>query len=287
MFSWLNKLAAVGAVGLLVGSVSLAQPIIIFSENPAPGDAFPQTIDGTLRGKQIGTTNWYYNWTKGGQVGIRTDVPYNGNGSVLFDLPTGTGVNNPQAGIAFYLASQPSGSAFNYKADSSSIIAPFSALEELTYSWYRSSVSDVSVWRFPVVEINIDLDGNPATSAGSGYLRLLGPATAPVDTWVTASVSNSQLRGQGALSTAGTKTFSEWQSWMAQNYPSAVIVGFTFVAYGETGKTFRSAIDNVSWTIGGQTTSYTFEVVPEPASLLTLGAGIVGLLAHRRLRRAR
>ena len=254
-------------VTLFVCAVTVAganAQTVIYSENPAPGDLV--VAYGTLKGDQIGSTNWHYNWVRRAQVGIRTDFPRNGNGSVYFNVGIASGFL-PQAGIAYYRASQQVGSAYNYATDASSIIAPLQALQNVSYAWYRDGSSTVSSDLFPRLEINIDLDGDPGTP-GAGYLGLKR-SSVPVNQWVAESVTapgNTLLwettSGQGVNLPTDDKTFSDWLTYFQTNYPNAVIVGFTFVAYGESGRVFKGALDDVSWTIGGQTTLFNFEATP-------------------------
>lgn len=305
MVNVVRRLVAV-ALAMGVAATAAYAQTTIYAENPAPGDAFPASPDNILRGDQIGSTNWYYNWTRNSRVGIRTNLPYNGNGSVYFDVGVVSGSSAPQAGIAFYKAAQTLSNAstngYTYAANTSSVIGQFVKLEDVVYSWYRSSTSNTSntgiaLARYPVLEINIDLDGNPAGGA-SGYLRFVRPAGAvPVDQWVTDSIATGDvLRWFGASGLpTGAQSLSAWKTYFQNNYPNAVIVGFTFIAYGEAGKIFQGALDNVSWTIGGQTTSFNFEVfqptgggggdpvIPEPTTmaLFALGLGSVALVRRR------
>jgi len=50
--------------------------------------------------------------------------------------------------------------------------------------------------------------------------------------------------------------------------------------------TFVGAVDNITFGFNGQYTTYNFEVVPEPASMLVLGSGLVSMMALRRRRKA-
>jgi hypothetical protein len=49
--------------------------------------------------------------------------------------------------------------------------------------------------------------------------------------------------------------------------------------------TFTGAVDNITFGFNGAYTTYNFEVVPEPASMLALGSGLIGLLGLRRRKR--
>lgn len=285
-------------IALFFATTARSQTTIIYSENPAPGDLV--TAYGALKGDQIGSSNWHYNWVRRAQVGIRTDFPRNGNGSVYFNVGIASGFL-PQAGIVYYRSSRQVGDAYNYATDTSSIIAPLQVLQNVTYSWYRDAASTVADNLFPRLEINIDLDGNPAT-AGAGYLGLRRPAGAvPVGTWVNESILASgntlfweTTSGTGINIPTTPRTFADWLSYFQTNFPSAVIVGFTFVAYGESGKVFRGALDDVSWTISGATTSFNFEatpasggggqnpVIPEPSTMALFAVGASGLALLRR-----
>jgi hypothetical protein len=83
-----KHLVAAAVVGVLSANV-FAATTIVYSNNPAPGDQF--TNSGPLnQGQAVGTSGWYYNNVRNnGAVGIRTNYPFNGNGSVYMRTPTG------------------------------------------------------------------------------------------------------------------------------------------------------------------------------------------------------
>lgn len=295
----LKKLLAVVAATLCVSAASMAT--VIYSENPAPGDLF--TAGNSLVGDQIGSTNWYYNYVRNASVGIRNDQPYltvKGNGSVYFDASAPSGTT--QAGLSYFSNAKTAGSGFfTYNG----FIAPFSQLESITYSWYRSSASNVGASRHPVLEILLDLDGNLATAETNilRYWRFYnGVNVAPTNQWETDTVSGSSvmLRGFGVPAINNVdKTLDDWKSFISANYPNAQVVAFSFLAYGTGGQTYIAAVDDISWTIGGQTTSFNFEVqptgggggggggqgpvIPEPTTmaLFALGLGSVALVRRR------
>ena len=80
-------------------------------------------------------------------------------------------------------------------------------------------------------------------------------------------------------------TLTEWQS--SSRLASAAILGFSAGAGSGWGP-FVGAVDNIGWTINGQSQTSNFEVaggtVPEPGTMLLVGAALLGLVAARRRR---
>jgi hypothetical protein len=50
--------------------------------------------------------------------------------------------------------------------------------------------------------------------------------------------------------------------------------------------TFQGAVDDITVGFGGASTTYNFEVVPEPSTVLLVGTGLMGMLIVARRRRA-
>jgi hypothetical protein len=81
------------------------------------------------------------------------------------------------------------------------------------------------------------------------------------------------------------KTIPDWVS--AANAVGATLFVISVnagIGSGWNG-TFEGAVDNITFGFGGTYTTYNFEVVPEPASMVALGSGLIGLLGLRRRKR--
>ena len=276
-----KHLVAAAVVGVLSANV-FAATTIVYSNNPAPGDLFSNSASTSL-GQAVGTSGWYYNNVRnGGKVGIRTNYPFNGNGSVYMRTPS----KDAKADIEFLGNALATGNPGNFY--SVTAIAPLKHLVSVSYSWYRDSTSSVAGHLHPVLRILLDADGDLNTVGDRGGLvwesvYQLGPYTAPTNTWVTQTVDdNSWMWNYGlgigfaaninSTPYAYDATLAEWKAY----FPNAVIIGFNMgLGSGWTGD-FVGAVDNISWTIEGITTTTNFEVVPEPTTMALFGLGLLG-----------
>jgi hypothetical protein len=170
---------------------------------------------------------------------------------------------------------------------STGVIAPLSQLQSVSYSWYRDSDSTVAKHLHPVLRILLDADGDLTTVGDRGGLvwesvYQLYPYTAPTNTWVTQTITDSSWLwnfGLGGnlqdIDGDGYAHNSNLAAWKAY-FPNAVIIGFNMgLGSGWTGD-FIGAVDNISWTINGITTTTNFEVVPEPTTMALFGFGTAG-----------
>lgn len=140
---------------------------------------------------------------------------------------------------------------------------------------------------------------NPDNSVNVGYLvfeRIYNgfSGAAPTDTWVFDDIiaSNYKLWATASLGFGDPnaninnvlKTISEWVAAAnavgAQLFVVSVNAG---IGSGWNGQ-FTGAVDNITFGFNGNSNTYNFEVVPEPASLITIGAGLASLLDLRRRR---
>jgi hypothetical protein len=233
-------------------------------------------------GQAVGTSGWYYNNVRdNGAVGIRTNYPFNGNGSVYMRTPS----KDAEAGIEFLGNALTIGVPGNFY--SVTAIAPLKHLVSVSYSWYRDSASSVAGHLHPVLRILLDADGDLNTVGDRGGLvwesvYQLYPYTAPTNTWVTQTITDSSWLWNFGLGGTlmdidgdGYPHNSNLAAWK-EKFPNAVIIGFNMgLGSGWTGN-FIGAVDNISWTINGITTTTNFEVVPEPTTMALFGLGLLG-----------
>jgi hypothetical protein len=277
--------------------------VTVWSNNAAPGDAFT-VPSGTSNiftpGAALGLNpGFYYNNVRNAAtVGIRTDLPRNGNGSAHFQSGPGT---NGKADVEYLNFSTPGVPTSGLAA-----MGLLSQLSALSYEWYRVSASTASGHYHPSLRIYYDADGDFNTTNDRGYLifeRAYNPNTSPVptDQWVLDDVYNWNGPGQSAnlwMTNAGNPSGSvleiynrTLQDWLSTpnpnpNYPSlnsgyAVVYGFSFGVGSGWDGTFLGGVDTVTIGFNGVDTTYNFEV-PTPASTALLGLGALAALRRRR-----
>jgi len=286
-----------GLCAALVAASAFAQATVtVYSQNPVPGDSF--TNGGLInQGQGFGNPNWVYNNTRGGgSVGIRNNYPRSGNGSVYFNSTSNTG----KADIEYFASPVNSGGNFAPNPyDPSSILGPLAALSHLSYEWYRASSSTAPNHLHPVLRLGI-LRVNSNNSINLGYLvfeRVYNgfSGAAPTDSWQSDNIidRNYKLWATASLGFGDPnvninnvlKTIPDWLSAAnAANANLYVISVNAGIGSGWNG-TFTGAVDNITFGFNGTYTTYNFEVVPEPASMLALGSGLIGLLGLRRRKR--
>jgi hypothetical protein len=285
-----------GLCAALVAASAFAQTTVtVYSQNPVPGDSF--TNGGSAnQGQSFGNPNWVYNNTRGGgSVGIRTNYPRSGNGSVYFNSTSNTG----KADIEYFASPVNAGGNFVPNPfNPSSILGPLAALSHLSYEWYRDGSSTAPDFLHPVLRLGI-LRVNQDNTFALGYLvfeRVYnGFGAAPTDSWESDNIigSNYKLWATASLGFGDPdvninnvlKTIPEWVS--AANGIGATLYVISVNAGIGSGwnDTFTGAVDNITFGFGGTYTTYNFEVVPEPASMVALGSGLIGLLGLRRRKR--
>lgn len=275
-------------IATLAAGIAVALPAsatTVVANNTAPGDSFTNAGGGNM-GLPVGATGWYYNNVRNsGAVGIHTSNPRSGNASAVFSSPSGAAkadIEYLSGGVLF---------GGNYFASTS--LGPLSSLTNFGLDWYRDSGSTTLAHFHPVIRVLLDADGNLSTSGDRGGLvfeRAYNSLPTPAGQWVTDSVTGTtnvwnfglglgfafDIGGDGY---AYDDTFAEWKAYL----PNAVILGFSSGVGSGWNDTFTGAVDNINWMFGsGPSVTSNFEVVPEPASMLALGAGVLALARRRR-----
>ena len=285
-----------GFCTVLVAASAVAQATVtVYSQNPAPGDLFTNTGPFS-QGQSFGNPNWVYNNTRGGgSVGIRNNYPRSGNGSVYFNSPSGTG----KADIEYFVNPVNAGGNFGPNPyDPSSILGPLADLSHLSYEWYRDGSSSVANHLHPVLRLGI-LRVNQDNSINLGYLvfeRIYnGFGAAPTNSWQSDDIIGSSYK-MWATASLGfgdpnvninnvLKTIPEWVAAASDANATLYVISVNAgIGSGWSG-TFTGAVDNITFGFNNAFTTYNFEVVPEPASMVALGSGLIGLLGLRRRKR--
>jgi len=280
----------------LLAFVGVAHAGLVVEANSPTGDAFAGTGSGSGKGQALGSSGWYYNNARASTtIGITGDEPRSGNGSVYFN-----GVNNGSKADIEYLVngSKP---FLSQSYASTGSLGNFSDLSSMSYEWYRDSSSTARSNLHAVMRVLIDRDGNLATTNDRGGLvfeRVYNALSVTTDTWVSDLITASTNvwnfglglgTGYNINSTAYAYdgTLAQWQAFM----PNAKIIGFSVGIGSGWGGSYLGAVDNVSWTIAGVTSSFNFELtddggsqVPEPASIALAGLSLLALGAARRRR---
>lgn len=289
------KLYATIGLATLSAALMAQTTVKVYSQNTAPGDLFTNA-GATNQGSAFGHPNWVYNNTRGGgQVGIRNNYPRSGNGSVYFNSPS----NTAKADIEYFV--DPFSLAGNFIPNSSnpnSIMGTLNQLTHLSYDWYRDGSSTTTAHLHPVLRLGIVRVDNTTNSVNTGYLvfeRVYnGFGAAPTNSWQTDDIiaNDYKLWATASLGfgnpndniNAVLKTISEWIAAAASDNDTLYVVSVNAGFGSGWSGSFTGAVDNITFGFNGQYTTYNFEVVPEPASLLALSSGVASLLALRRRR---
>jgi hypothetical protein len=203
------------------------------------------------------------------EVGITTDFPRSGNGSLYFESPSSTG----KADFEYYFSS------------------PFTLgqVASLAYDYFRSSASTNAANQVPSLRLAL------GPSAGFGYLiyePVYNAGAFGTDTWHTAAIGSTStfwLNGND-----GTyRTLAQWQAGQVVGGrtvdANTLVIGLSTGVGSGWADTFVGAVDNVSYQTTGmaQAITYNFEVasVPEPQTYALMATGLLGVAAAAYRRR--
>lgn len=281
MHRWIVTFATVMVLAITARPATAG--IVYSNALSAPGDSFTNSSTLFTAGQAVGSSGWFYNNVRGGGVvGINTAFPRSGDGSVRFFSPDDSG----KADIEFLARAVTNILTGNATATRS--LGRFADFEGMSYDWYRAGTSTNPAVQHPVLRILIDADGNLATTGDRGYLifeRAYNNLPTLTDQWVSDTIGPNTVlwnsNGTGLFGpTVYNRTLAEWQAQL----PNAVILGFSAGVGSGWNGVFTGAVDNISWTIAGQTTTTNFEVavIPEPATLGVFALGLAGFAFRRR-----
>lgn len=277
-----RSILSLSLAGVFVGVASAQN--IVYSNNVSPGDFFTNGSSTPANQAITGFTGpdgevFTYRETKSGaSVGINTNDPRNGNGSVWFNA-NGT---NQKSEIAM-------STAFTSGGDSAGILGAFDnvsafSADTLTVSSNVGNASTIlrlelyngTTYGSLVFDTSWTPSHSPTVTNGvwTNY-DIVGS-----DYWLRATSSLNTLYGPGS-STNYERTWSDWKSVLAGKGFSVISAN---AGMGTFDGQFEGAMDNLTLGFGANIQSFNFEAasVPEPASLSILGLGLLGVLRLRR-----
>lgn len=275
-------------IGLLGGAVA-ANAQTIYSNNMTPGDYFtsasatPVSTPLTNFAGANGDVAVYREVKNNGAVGINTNLPRNGNGSLWFKTDGGSSEKSEFA----------ISRGFDGSGNAAGVLGTFDTLSALSADMFTLS-SPGSGNQNPILRVELfsatdnkfgqlifDTAWTPSHSPTFTYNQWnsMDIFANPSSTWLRASGTINTTYGPGAVNN-GERTLSDWQSIL--NGKGYVVTSIN-MGVGTWNVPYEGAIDNLSYGFtGGSSANYNFEAVPEPASMFALGLGALGLIRKRK-----
>ena len=216
---------------------------------------------------------------------INTANPRSGDGSVQMSLTDGSGKAD---------------FVYNWGFVGGRTLGNLSAL---SYDWYRSSGGSSPSHLQPAMRLSYDTDGDSTTTEDRGYLiweQIYNGGGLTTNVWNTSNIFGGNFWQRQFSPGYTVENFeTTLQEWINGPRPAdadqlsanTAILGIEFGIGSGWNGSFNGFVDNVTFGFGGESTTFNFEAaaanaVPEPASALLVGLGLLGLAGARR-RKAR
>lgn len=274
-------LRSVIALSLLAAGAAQASNITVTSigDTPVANEWYRANYRDTSTGHQANTV-----------AAITNSNPRSGNGSIEMSMAPLSAPGSPQGqGKADFM--------YYWGYDSSRTLG---TLSTLGFDWNRGD--DTAAAHFaPALRLSFDADGVNDGKSDRGYLiweltyQGTGVSVAPKNDWYSPDMMAGDLY-QRRPSPIGEipgydLTLADWKNGVTPAGAltlgaDTAILGIEFgIGSGWSGA-FVGYVDNVRFGFGAESNTYNFELpageVPEPASLVLLGLGALGLAAARR-----
>lgn len=235
-------------------------------------------------------------------TGVSSTYARSGNGSALMSFTQTTGTSAGKADLEYFFGG--------------TYVSNFTlgTLTGASFDYFKAGTSTVAANQTQALRFYVDGDGDLTTTTDRGYLVYEpvynGTASVATDVWNTATIGSTsnlwfrQFTG-GLNDYSSTGNGRSLAAYQAGGYTptgsvtvvlssNSLIFGLsTGIGSGWTGASYTGAVDNVSITRGGQTTTFNFETTvgvtatPEPSTWALMGTGLLAVAgAAVRRRRA-